>query len=163
MKHKPLIVIASIALSCSNGNLDQTSKVHSMQNEQLSEPIGQSTTKGRVDFSLETFTTIPDEIDGCASYFYSSKHDQQSEKYLLVNDFANIAFITINGNLERFELKNYQADSNIYRYSNLGYDLKLEITKKGDGGNETSILEGILILSKGKELIRKEFIGTCGC
>ncbi|PWG82731.1 hypothetical protein DDR33_02455 [Pararcticibacter amylolyticus] len=92
-----------------------------------------------------------------------SKEDEKDNKYIFVNDFASTAFVFVNHKLEKFQLKEHKEGSNFYSYSNKEYDLKIEMTKKSTGGDETSNIEGILTIKKGKEELKKTFMGTCGC
>lgn len=116
-----------------------------------------------VDFSLDSFSNIPEEIDGCACYFYLSAQDEKMEKYIFISDFANTAFISIKKRVEKFELREHKENSRIYLYSNGEYSLKVEIAKKENGASETSVMEGSISLSKGNNIIRKDFVGACGC
>ena len=123
-----------------------------------------SNTQKHTDIELEVFTTLPKEIDGCGCYFYLSEKDKQEGKYMCVNDFANLAFVLVNGKLEKFELTEHKENSNIYLYANKAFDLKIEITKKESGGEETSKVEGIIIVkTKEGQKLEKTFIGFCGC
>lgn len=159
MKKLILIITVIVFFSCTNKSLNSNKLVNSYLKEQQESVLKKDT----IDFNLNTFTTIPNEIDGCGCYFYLSKEDEKNGNYLFVNDFANIAFVSINSKLEKFELKEHKEASSVYIYSNGNYDLKVEITKKENEGNESSIIIGLIILSKGKSLIEKEFIGSCGC
>ena len=159
MKKIILILTVIVFFSCSNKSLKSNKQVDSnlkVQQEFTSK-------KDSIDFNLNTFTTIPNEIDGCGCYFYLSKKDEKNEKFIFVNDFANIAFISINNKLLKFVLKEHKEAQNIYIYSNGNYVLKVDITEKENEENETSKIKGIIILSKGKNIIKKEFIGSCGC
>lgn len=154
-----LILTAIVFYSCSNNSYDN--------NYQLKIPtkLQQESVliKDSIDFKINTFTDIPSEIDGCGCYFYLSKEDEQDKKYLLVNDFASIAFLSINGKVVKFVLKEHKENSSFYLYSNGFYKLSVEITKKEDGGIESSIIKGLIKLSKGNIVIEKKFVGFCGC
>lgn len=116
------------------------------------------------NIELEVFTTLPKEIDGCGCYFFLTAKDKQEGKYICVNNFANLAFLSVNGKLERFEITEHKENSNNYLYSNKTFTLKIEIIKKESGGEETSNIEGVITIKskEGREL-RKIFIGFCGC
>lgn len=156
MKKKYLICIVLIILSCSSK--DKNINVDSAKTGQLS--LQRNDTN---DFILNTFTNIPNEIDGCSCYFYESKNDENNEKYILVNDFANIAFVSINGSLERFLLKNHVDNSNIYTYENGNFILEIFLIQKEYQNNEASSVKGYIKLSRGKTIVKKEYIGSCGC
>ena len=67
-----------------------------------------------------TFSKIPAEIDGCSCYFFLSEKDKKNEQYVCVNDFGNLAFISLNGKLEKFEMtfSDNTKKEGIYSYSN---------------------------------------------
>jgi hypothetical protein len=142
-----LLMISLVA--CSSRSKDETSKGEEQQQKD--------------SISLNTFTVIPDEIDGCSCYFYLSKLDEKKGNYILVNDFASTAFIYINNKLEKFQLKDHKENSTNYFYSNSLYDLKIEITKKERSGNESSMIKGVIKVTKDKSSIQKPFVGSCGC
>jgi hypothetical protein len=120
--------------------------------------------KEEVKVSLDPFSDLPKEIEGCACYFYLSKKDKKKEKYIFVNDFAKITFVSINGKMEKFILKEHKEGSEIYLYSNGNYELRTKITKRESDGAEGSNEEGIITLMKGLDfLFEKNFIGSCGC
>lgn len=112
-------------------------------------------------YRLSTFTTVPEEIDGCACYFYLTKQDELNSKYIFVNDFANTAFISINDSLKKFKLKIYK--DNTYIYADSLYNLKIEIIKTVNNGGENSIISGYIKLSKDSVEIQQNFVGMCGC
>lgn len=157
MKKITLLSLLFMLLSCTEksiGRKDQNTKTvkHSSSMEMDS-----------IDFTLDSFVKIPDEIDGCGCYFYLSTEDEQSRRFIFVNDFANVAFVSINRNIEKFELKKHDEKSNLYWYSNGVFDLKVAITKKTTKEYETTYMEGEISLSKGSRTVSKFFTGTCGC
>lgn len=113
---------------------------------------------------LQTFKDIPKEIDGGGCYFFLSKKDKKEVNYVCVNDFANLAFVKLNGRIEKFELVDHKVNSSFYFYKNKNYELKIEITKKEFGEYESSNIEGIITI-RTKEGLKLErfFIGFCGC
>lgn len=150
-----------VLLSCSNGkgsNESNRKRSEKSTTEKVS-PLK----KLSFDFSLDTFSNIPEEIDGCACYFYLSSQDEKREKFIFISDFANSAFISINKRIEKFELIEHKENGSIYLYSKGEYSLKVEVAKKENGASETSVMEGFIRLSKGDNAIRKDFVGSCGC
>jgi hypothetical protein len=123
----------------------------------------QPSSKNSSNFTLKTFTQIPNEIDGCGCYFYLTNEDEIKEKYIFINDFAEIAFVSIDGKLEKFKLIKHSEASGFYSYTNGIYQLTIEIVSKKSDGYETSRLKGIIKLTKGKQMYEKKIIGTCGC
>lgn len=115
------------------------------------------------NLTFQTFDVIPDEIDGCACFFYLSEKDEASAKHLLVNNFASIAFMKIDGEMREFELEKFEKDMRIYNDVQGNYKLYISIEKKIDLDEKTSKLEGRLHLIKGSEKAITNFIGFCGC
>lgn len=115
------------------------------------------------DFTLDTFNNVPDEVDGCACYFYLSQQDESNEKYIFINDYANLGFVSINGKLEEFELISHNKKGRTYTYSNRDYKLKIIITKESAMDVEATRMKGKIVLSKGNSYISKEITGFCGC
>jgi len=123
--------------------------------------------QSNINLVLNTFTKIPEEIDGCNCKFYLSEQNEEDvenkrEKYIFVNDFASIGFARINGKLEKFELKKFDDDEHSYLYSNKVYVLKIIVSAKVYK-NEKSYLKADIILSKGDKMLKKDIIGSCGC
>lgn len=115
------------------------------------------------NLTFQTFDVIPDEIDGCACFFYLSEKDESSAKHLLVNDFASIAFMKIDGEMREFELEKFEKDKRIYKDLQGNYQVYIFIEKKVELDEKTSKLEGRLHLIKGSEKATTNFIGFCGC
>lgn len=112
---------------------------------------------------LMTFEDLPEEIDGCGCYFYLSVGDQSQGKYLFVNDFAQIAYVSINGKIVRFELQRHEQERSIYEYLSGRYALYVRVLKKQDAEGEGSNVSGIIRLSIDKEVDERSFVGYCGC
>ena len=159
MKNITLCLTVLLVLSCSSN--DSNSNNRNSQPKPTS--VAAPPIKDSIDFSLQTFETIPNEIDGCACFFYLSKKDEVSKKYLFANDFASVAFVSINGKIKKFNLKQHKEGSDVYLYHSDNFDLKIEISKRASGGEETSSVEGVLTLSSGTKVIKKNFVGSCGC
>ena len=152
MKNTSYFVFLLFLYSCSNEKLgDKNNNVELIE------------AKDPINLTISSFTTLPSDIDGCGCYFYLSEQDEKNNNYVFVNDFAKTAFICINDSLQKFELIKHKDNSDFYDYKNLIYDLKIEILKKENEGEEGSRIEGRIKLSKGKLIIEKEFRGTCGC
>lgn len=112
---------------------------------------------------LEPFTVLPNEIDGCGCSFYLSGNDEKDNKYICANDFANLAFVKLKGEMVKLELSEHKVSSNIYLYKNEEYTLKIEITKKEPSDYETSNIEGVITISSKDGVKKQMFVGTCGC
>ncbi len=135
--------------------------------------VQSSTKKGQVSpktsdqLNIESFSELPDEIDGCSCYFSNDSNDFKSEKYIYVNDFADISFMKINGEMVKFKLTKYSKIDSLTSEAHATegeYELTLRITKGIETGEETQLQTGTLILKtkQGKKIV-KSFYGECGC
>ena len=106
------------------------------------------------------FTTIPNEIDGGSCCFYSSIQDKKKGIYVCVNDMASIAYLVINGKMERFTLINVDK-GNIYNYRSKQYLLEIIVEKKKDTDYESYAIEGKMIVSSLNRKVELTFIGDC--
>jgi hypothetical protein len=119
--------------------------------------------KGRTEeaITLDTFSILPGEIEGCSCYL--SEKDEKKGKYIFVNDFGKVAFVSINGKIKKFVLQKKESE-NVFLYSNGLYDINVAIEKRTNDGYEGSRIIGVIKLIKGKNiLVLKKFMGTCGC
>jgi hypothetical protein len=112
---------------------------------------------------IGTFKNIPKGIDGGACTFSLSKKDQDKDLYVLVNDMAELAFMLINGKMQKFELKKYVKAEGEYYYKHSKYSLRVRILKKSGGSSEGPGMHAELELTdlSGAKVI-KQMIGTCG-
>ncbi|MDB5089216.1 MAG: hypothetical protein JWR09_3210 [Mucilaginibacter sp.] len=112
---------------------------------------------------LNTFTELPKDVEGCVCYFYLSKVDETRRKYIMTEIFAQIAYISINGKMQKFNLVNFK-DNLFYNYSNGDYTLRVEFKNKIKTDSENFSIKGVMMLFKAqKMLIKKNIIGECGC
>ncbi|MES2627497.1 MAG: hypothetical protein V4616_00885 [Bacteroidota bacterium] len=143
--------------------LSCTRQSQSEQKELSKLSINKKLTVDSPSLTIGTFNKIPDDIDGCGCYFYLSKEDELKSNYLFINDFADVAFISINQKLVRLQLEAHVESSDVYSYKSEDYTVKLEIQKRVEGGEEVSIVEGTIRVSDAKHENQKKIVGTCGC
>jgi hypothetical protein len=116
---------------------------------------------------LNSFTEIPNEISGCGCYFSANDLDFSNKKYILVNDFAKIAYVSSNRHLVKLDLiepNNDKQNGDFYLYSYKDFNLRIDITKRTSVNSETTKIQGVITLTpkKGKKQIYL-FSGVCGC
>ncbi len=115
--------------------------------------------KKEIPFVLGTFTELPNEIDGGSCLFSWTQEDLEKNKYAFAEDWVAYGFMRINNNLEKL-------DKNDETYSNEKYDVKLKVTSNKFTGEETSYVEGILIISskidKKSNSVERNIVGYCG-
>lgn len=110
---------------------------------------------------IESFDSIPSEIDGGCCVFYRYPDAVQNEGYIMVNDLANTAYMVVNHHLEEFTLVTNKK--NTYWYRNNNYTLKVKITRKQSKNHgEDSEVKGILTLKDNNKKKRSlSFVGNC--
>ena len=110
---------------------------------------------------IESFDSIPSEIDGGCCVFYRYPDAVQNEGYIMVNDLANTAYMVVNHHLEEFTLVTNKK--NTYWYRNNNYTLKVKITREQSKNHgEDSEVKGILTLKdNNKKKLSLSFVGNC--
>ena len=110
---------------------------------------------------LNTFHNIP--VEGCADYFYLSKNDSNKDKNICVRDFAQIAYLKINGKLEKMIYKPGKSTDDA-TYANAEYSVNIKVVSKRATGPESYRTRAILtVYHKGKIAITQNVIGFGGC
>lgn len=139
--------------------------------KQPSSPNSQTTAEDQTmeaqELTIDTFSTFPPEIDGCACYFSSDSTAFEKRVYLYMNDYGKISFLKINGVLTKFtqtNLKEIGEKKMIIKAKSEQYEMTLESVELKQNGDETWLKSGTIRLSdkKGKT-ITKSFYGECGC
>jgi hypothetical protein len=116
-------------------------------------------------FKINSFTGLPKEIDGCSSYFFLSKNDKKTERYLFVNDLAQLSFIKIDNKLVKFTLvKNYKigkVDVFLYKSGSMTLQIELKTQKSIEDQTEVTGIMTVQFPTGQKETLN--FIGDIGC
>ena len=114
----------------------------------------------RPNIKIGHFTTIPNDVDGGSCCFYSSIQDKKKGIYVCVNDMASIAYLLINGKMERFTLINID-NGKTYNYRSKQYLLKIIVENKKDTDYESYAIEGNITVSSLNRKVELTFIGDC--
>jgi hypothetical protein len=116
---------------------------------------------------IESFSTLPSEINGCSCYFSNDSVELKSGKYIFVNDFAQTSYLKINGTMTKFtqtEFEDIDFENTVAKYNNNSFELIVQVKKGQQIGYETISLTGtIKITDKKGNTISKGFYGFCGC
>lgn len=149
-----MIIILAIFCACCQNSAKSDSKAitSTISNEKL---------------SIDTFSTFPPEIDGCSCYFSNDSIEFKHGKYIYVNDFGEVSFLNINGEMIKFKQTEYKAIDSLTTEAtgNSGeFELKIRIIKGRVTGDETQLQTGTLTIidKKGNKSVKK-FYGECGC
>lgn len=117
--------------------------------------------------SIDTFSVIPDEIDGCACYFSNNAAEFSNGAFIYINDFSETAFMKINGELTRFHQTSFykpDSSSTIAKASSGEFQMIMELRDSVPAGVESSIKSGkIRVTDQEGKFVEKFFVGECGC
>jgi len=120
-------------------------------------------TQDKSNFSISTFSKLPEDVYGSGCYFFLSDKDEKNSRYICVYDFANTSYISLNGNLFEFSINKQKSNNDNFFVFNKGdYILTIKITKSTPI-YEGSKIKGELILEYKNKKINKKIIGYCGC
>jgi hypothetical protein len=123
--------------------------------------------KKNLTITIDTFSIIPSEIDGCSCYFSNNQYEFKNHYYIYVNDFAQISFIRINGILTKFtqtEFKKIDNSNTEAKAVSKDFQLLIKVKHGQQSGDETEIQSGTIKISDKKgNKIEKTFYGECGC
>ncbi|OMQ08467.1 hypothetical protein [[Flexibacter] sp. ATCC 35103] len=150
-----LILAIMIFVSCQRNNLNNN-------------PSQAKNTKiNKREFSIDTFSTFPPEINGCSCYFSNDSIEFKKGGYIYIEDFEGTSFLKINGTLTKFILtdaKEIDSLTTLSKYKSKSLNMTLEIKDGKQSGDETSLKTGkITITDKKGKIITKTFYGECGC
>ncbi len=118
-------------------------------------------------FTIDTFSNIPPEIDGCSCAYSNDSIEYDSRKFIFINGYADTSFLKISGALTKFKLTDVigiDSENETAKYTNENYNMTIEMKDGKKTGDESESRTGTikLVNKKGKTLIRK-YYGECGC
>ena len=116
---------------------------------------------------IQVIETTPDEIDGCSCYASRNKDEFEKREYIYMDDYGDIAFMQINGRIERLKLTKSDtltsADHSKETWANEDFEVTLEKHETGQI-EETWQHKGRLTLKpRAGDVIEMEIVGECGC
>ena len=126
------------------------------------------------EIALDSFTGIPQEIQGCSCYFSESEESRNEGEYLLLDGFDSVAFISINNSLLKLKLVSTGREplsfgdyDHIDVYKADKYTITLDIKYKElpkDDEAEGWFNDGTIVIERndGQKKVPK-VIGFCGC
>lgn len=117
-------------------------------------------------FTVNTFTDLPPEIDGCSCIFSEDSLSYAKEKYIYTNDFAATSFIKVNGKMIRLtETKHANPNSlTISKSAGSGYEVEIKAKVFRTTDLEYNEMKGTMtIKSKKGKTVTKTIYGVCGC
>lgn len=119
------------------------------------------------EIQIQVIENWPDEIDGCSCYSSRSQSEFKKREYIYMDNYGDIAFMKINGQLEKFKLTKSDtlttSDHSRKIWTNKNFEFSIE-TKQVGQIDETWQHEGKLTLKlKDGEIIEQDIYGECGC
>lgn len=123
--------------------------------------------KNENQFRIDIFSTFPTEIDGCSCYFSNDSIGFKNSEYIYVNDYKQISFLVINGELTKFfhlEKIDDSTSPSVINAKNEDFEIRVEVTDYMQNGDETWLKTGVIKLTdKNGNTVEKTFYGECGC
>jgi hypothetical protein len=173
-----LIFVLSQIIFCSCGQktaklesqtTDSSSITQTIDSLSVSQQTSEESTKQKI--ILDSFTDIPEEIQGCSCFYSESEEKNLKNEYFFVAGFDSAAFISIDNKLlkltlvstgrERHSFGDYDH-VDVYKSDNFNVTLDIKYLKQ-EGDEGWSNTGTITVESKDglKEIIK--FVGGCGC
>ncbi|MBI5915905.1 MAG: hypothetical protein HY842_11045 [Bacteroidetes bacterium] len=115
--------------------------------------------------TIDTFSTFPPEIDGCACYFSNDEAEFKSGKYIYADNYEKTAFVSLHGAMTKFEMKSdtSMGERTVKTFANDQYEVTIDMTKVGQI-DETWQQKGTMtIKANSGQTISKNIYGECGC
>ena len=115
---------------------------------------------------LDYFKGTPAEIDGCSGSFTYDSISLKHEKYIVITDLQNLAFIKISGEIIKLTLyeKKHPSDKRfIEKYKGSGYTLILSTVEGKQIGDELWLSSGTIEISNGNHKLILKIHGEGGC
>jgi hypothetical protein len=158
-----LIILTVILIACVQKNENNTNLIDTTSQVIEKKEIIQNIEPLRID----TFSTFPDEIDGCSCYFSNDSTEFEQGKYIYMNDYAEVSFMKINGILTKFtqtEFKEKDKTTVVAKFISDKYDFTIEVKRGKQNGEETTLQSGtIKLYDKNGKTVSVTFYGECGC
>lgn len=112
--------------------------------------------------NLTTFSSIPDELDGCSCIFSESKSEYDSSHFLYFDDMGTTCLISVDNKVIVLKPKNITAE--IAEYSNDEYTVYIKDKKSIGSEYENEYITGELVVkNKNGTVVTKKVYGNCGC
>ncbi|MDO7174231.1 hypothetical protein [Mariniflexile sp. AS56] len=159
MKNITLLILTVILFfGCNNSPNSKSNEMKKNLKESVSETNG---------LQIQVIENWPDEIDGCSCYSSKSKDEFEKEEYIYMDNYGDLAYMKINGKLERFKLTKSDTltSSNDSRktWTNENFEFIIETLQIGRI-DETWQHKGKLTLKSNEgEIIETKIYGECGC
>jgi len=124
-------------------------------------------TQKQKTITIDSFTDLPGEIDGCSCVFSEDSVSYAKGLYIYGNDFAETSFMKIDGKLVRLmETEHSKPDSltTISKSEGAGYKVEISATIIHTTDLEYNEMKGsITIKSSRGQAVTKTIYGACGC
>lgn len=115
---------------------------------------------------LEFFDKIPLEIDGCSGLYTYDTTLIKKEKYIIITDLQDLAFIKVQGRQIKLKFfKNIELQQSTYKaiYKGEGYTITLTTSTVKQIDTELSLENGKLEILKGTSKLSVKIHGKSGC
>jgi hypothetical protein len=167
-----IYIVLFVLTACGHANRpDESSHVtpDSVDEVSNSAPAASEATK----LTLDDFTDVPREIEGCSCYYSRSEAKHTSSEYFFVSDFDSSGYVSIENTITKFKLVSTGREPNsfgdynhvdIFKTDHYTLTLDIKYKKGGDEEDEGWWNEGtITIENTAGQKTRYAFFGSCGC
>lgn len=154
MKKNSLIQFAIILLFYSCNFTDRADKKTESMNKKDS------------DIILQTFTELPDAIDGCACLFAEDNKAFKNGEYLYADNMQTAGFVKIGDEMVQVTLDESDNSSDIRILTtgkNEDIEVKLDIRKSDQLDYQGSYFGTLEVKTKDGRKYKKTVFGECGC
>lgn len=137
------------------------------QNQQSNKTTSTQSISSKGDpISIDTFSSFPPEIDGCACYFSNDEKEFKNSRYIYADDYGNNAFVSINGVMTKFVLSKsdtLSGNRSVEIFVNDKYVITIDVKQIGQIDETWQKIGTVKIKPKDGEEIIKNIYGECGC
>jgi hypothetical protein len=124
-----------------------------------------SQTQSASSIVLETFKSLPKEIDGCSETCSYMDIPLKDQKYVWITNLQGLGMIKVNGQVVRLHRVS-RADSGKNHkevYKGSGYVIVAKMKEIRETGDEESYMTGTLEISYGDKVATFVIHGSAGC
>ena len=154
MKQNRLILFAIALLLVSCNFTDRTDKKNKNTNDEENGVV------------LQTFTELPDAIDGCACLFAEDNRAFKKGEYLYADNMQTAGFVKVGDEMVQVRLDESDNNSDVEIVTtgkNEDIKVKLDIRKSDQLDYQGSYFGTLEVKTKDGKKYKKTVFGECGC
>lgn len=116
-------------------------------------------------FSIEPFSNLPANVEGCACYFSSNEAAFKEGKFVYTDNANNVAFINLNGTLTQLNQKSnsLRPDKLVKLFANDQFEVKIDVLNVGQLGDTIQYKGAMTLQPKQGAPVIQFVYGECRC